>query len=328
MEPTCETELLHMNDDGLLEIFKHMRIEDLASISHVCQRLHYLAEKSFHTHHKKSILVDVDEDLTDGINSFEYIVKAFGETAIKVMVVSEADSFKEEGTDFFLQVAMHCNTMVYLAMDGLNIDLTDLETETVLEIQNYMSTVKELSLHRCNLTGFESIFQSCQALETLSLRFILLSDKNGLYQHFPSMRNLSLIDVHDYIEKGLLSKNSDNIQKLKFHATIATFTDTISALQLPQLTDLFLSLHVYNVSEAFLNNVIAEVVKCSALKVLKLNLDGVTVTNNFFRNMSSIQAIQKICIINGWSKQLMEFDLIKLRRSHIIHEKYHSFAPY
>lgn len=267
------------------------------------------------------------------VNSFEHVLKTFGETAVKVTISTETDYFKELGTRLFLRIVQHCKSVVSLAVDGFNINLTAANGETLSKIQRCMYTVKELSFQRGLLTKCESIFNVCHVLETLSLNYVNLTYGAYIHQHIPNLRNLILMNMPDYIEKSLLSANRNNIQVLILHTSTTEEQNHTwrMALQLPCLTDLYLMLHIGYSSQAYLNNVISEVASCSALKVLKLKLDLFTlppIAPEFFKTVSSVHALLDICMLSVWSNSLMKFYTIHLRRSDIIHEKYHNFAPY
>lgn len=196
-----------------------------------------------------------------------------------------------------------------------------------------MSTVKELYFTQGRLTKCEHIVNFCHALEKLSLNSVNLSFEGSIRQHFPSMRNLILINVPDYVEKGFLHANRNNIQILKLRTSIRGRLpnhNLIKALQLPQLTDLVLLLDVGNVSETYLHKVIAKVVRCSALRTLKLKLDELIFTNNFYKTVSSFQALKEMCIVFRCPLPNLttKFVIIHLFRTDTIHVKYHNFEPY
>lgn len=107
MEPTCNTEFLHMNDDCLLEIFKNIGIEDLANVNYVCQRLSILAQQSFRMNHRNAIILFAQEDKWDVFDTLELVLKTFGKTAIEVTIISETDLYRELGTQLFLLVIEH-----------------------------------------------------------------------------------------------------------------------------------------------------------------------------------------------------------------------------
>lgn len=270
---------------------------------------------------------------------FEHVLKAFGQAATKITFSIKSNIHHDElGTQVLEMIAKYCKNVVSMEFVSVCVDLTSANEETVLNIQQLMSSVVELSFVSSSLP--EPIFRFCNALEALTLRCVTIQhqgeNNNSLNRHFPNLKTLSIHEMPNSVINGLLEANQNNIQSLKLDIECYTRKQIINpyhiiaeAKQLPNLTELFISLNICKTSEDYVNHLISEVAKMPALRVLKLELiSGIaTVTEDLFISMSAVAALQEIHL-RRWSPVHEEMISTKLRRSDAIHKLYKSFAPY
>lgn len=291
----------------------------------------------FQTHHQSALKLDTGK-IKRRVR-FEQVLKAFGEAATKVTFSIKSNIHHEElGTQVFEMITKYCKNVVSLEFVSVCVDLTGVNEETMLNIQQLMSRAIELSFISSTLP--ESIFRFCNALQTLTLRCVTVlhqgENNNSLNEHFPNLKTLSIHEMPNSVINGLLDANLNNIQSLKLDIECYTRKQMINpyhiidkAKQLPHLTDLFISLNICKTSEDYVNHLISEVAKMPALRVLKLEvISGIaTVTEDLFTSMSAVAALQEIHL-RRWCPEHEEMISTKLRRSDAIHTLYKSFAPY
>lgn len=329
---------MDLNDDCLLVIINHLSINDLLNVGNVGQRLKSLTMLSFKTQHKSTLnLIAVSARHRGTVpDRSDQIIEAFGRVATKMTYYLRFQTSAQKGVQVLIHIAKHCKSLVSLELRNFSLDLTGRNEKTMAHIWRLMSNITELSLISSSLS--ENILRFCQGVESLRLCYFSAiperTNNNTLNQHFPHLKSLDISDMPNAVIDGLLEAYRNNIRCLKLNTTI--FSDEpyhilTKAGHLPQLTDLFLTLHIGETSETRLNDIISEVTAFPTLKELKLELKlGKSIaTKSLFEKMSSVVALQDIKINGVWEwGDDISGSSIKLRRSDDIHELYHGFAPY
>lgn len=289
MKCTNIVELLALNDDCFLELFKYLSTEDLCAIKQTNQRLWNLVEYYFQSVYllKEN---EVRLKLLDGVKLKE-VLNHCGKYVRKLLIesprrYSDLDDFNEDGCgdrDTYIShlIAKHCSDKLNtLRLESIFI--SGLASSNLSRVLNNLDTIE---LNKC-YGDADQFMSHCPNIQTIIQRncaFFLTFDRNYLLQN--EHRNLEQLIIHNENQTDLVPEVLviffENRRKLKKFHYINRYAPTPTEL-LPTIIESAKDLEELCIElETFSTEFVSDL-RClhelTSLKRLEFNTDERTVT--------------------------------------------------
>lgn len=327
MKCTSVVELLALNDDCFLELFKYLSTEDLCAVKQTNQRLWNLVEYYF-----QSIYLVKETEVRlkslDGVKLKE-VLHHCGQFIRKLSIdsprrYSDLDDFNENGSgdrDTYIShlIAKHCTDKL-TTLRLMNIFISGLASSNLSRVLNNLETIE---LTKC-YGDADQFMSHCPNIQTIIQRncaFFLTFDRNYLLQN--EHRNLQRLIIHNENQTDLVPEVLvvffENLRNLKCFHYINRYAPTPTEL-LPiiiqsakDLEELCIELETF--STAFVSDL-----RClhdlSSLKRLEFNTDEIPVTL-FINELATSNrldciGISDLCLDESVCQAFMKFTNLKV----------------
>lgn len=290
MKYTSDVELLTLNDDCFLELFKYLSTVDLCSVKQTNKRLWNLAEYYFQTNY----LNKENEVRLKNVNGkkLKDVLRQCGQFVRKLVIdsplqYSDLDDFNEDGCgerDTYIGhlIAKHCSDKLKI----LRLENVYISRFASSNLARVLSNLDTIELNKCY--GDANQFMShCPNIRTIIQRncaFFFTFDRNYLLQN--EHRNLERLIIHNENQTDLVPEVLlaffENQRNLKCFHYINRYAPTLTEM-LPtiiqsakDLQELCIELETF--SPTFVSDLRC-LLELSSLKRLEFNTDEIPVTS-------------------------------------------------
>lgn len=213
-----DKELTDLSDSCLDQIFKHLSIADLISISQTSQRCKSVGRKVFETKYSNKTARVSDkyiyyEEVQVNRISFPSIalLKVFGDLIKKLNVQYKESSHHR--IDYHLEsaIAAYCRkSLIEIALDNIG-------EGGFHEINDVFENVKRVQLNggfgACLIRKFNRLFPNATDLELFGLKFNLGQDSACVHQTFKSVTYLAMLEYNS--SKDPITVNTFTVKNVK-----------------------------------------------------------------------------------------------------------------
>lgn len=284
------TEILMLNDDCLLEIFKYLSLHDLANFKEIYRSLGDVVDVQFIRITRGSIYLSCDANTNKNLQ----IIKQFGSSVRRLtlhyLILRSISWYSPEWSEIFSTINEHCNNLKSLTV-------TTITQADVRLIANILKNVKRIYLGSYSLDvplEIVNILSYCENVSSITLYSKI--NVNLQPKIFQRNQNLLRLELNETIKDSNLKTIVDNLMNSRleeFYVSVKAITSSdgnlFELLRLNYLkrlciycysldigpflrnVDAFHSLNVLSLSNAILNgNDVVTLARTTRLKVLKL----------------------------------------------------------
>lgn len=327
MKYTSTVELLTLNDDCFLELFKYLSAVDLCSVKQTNKRLWNLVESYFHTHYLyKENEVRLKHlngtQLKDALNQCGQFVRRL---AIESPVqYSDLDDFNEDGCgdrDTYIShlIAKYCSDQLKV-LRLQNVFISGLASSNLTRVLSNLDTIE---MNKC-YGDADQFMSHCPSIQTIIQRncaFFLTFDRNYLLQN--EHRNLESLIIHNENQTDLVAEVLlaffENQRKLKCFHYINRYAPTPTEM-LPTIIQSAKDLHELCIElDTFSPTFISDLrclLELSSLKRLEFNTDEIPIISFInelaVKNSLECIGISDVCLDETVCQAFMKLTNLKV----------------
>lgn len=190
---------MDLNEDCLMEVFKHLNLLDLAMISKLGSWMYTCAAQSFEMHHKKTLnLLNAGFDLVAKDN-FRRVLRCFGRSAKAIIIYMTPFKGLRDDMTILKWVARYSGANTEsITLDGFTIDLKMCENNEVKSnLCRLISNLQTLNIYHGSLTNCGLWFDFCdRTIKTLNLQDVTMDNdtKYGFVRVYPNLTSLTMVN--------------------------------------------------------------------------------------------------------------------------------------
>lgn len=185
--------LIHMPDDCVMDILRHLELKDLCSVASVCQRLNGLAKDVFTLKWK-----DLHMTITN-VPELQQFLRTFGTEIHSISIDLSDDLPKSQHNSVLNALVQHCSgTLTFLKMRNFTFETN---VAIIDESRRFLVGLKRLQLQKCTISV--KWFVQCSELVELSLNDSHVTYNGAQYQSCPNLKTLRIYGSKTWVGYGL-----------------------------------------------------------------------------------------------------------------------------
>lgn len=195
---TAKVELIDINDDCLIEIFRELSLPDLNAVGLTCHRLHGIVVNDVYKYQTSLQQLDIGAMARryrniHNTNDFKYSIERiggclqrFGHVIQHIDLVNKYSMSRKSTKEIFNVIVGNCLS----TLTSLNMHRVHLVSKTILRGQRLFTNLEKLEVN--NQPNYDELLAMCHKLKELRINFNLSDAALSLQYSFPMLKTFKL----------------------------------------------------------------------------------------------------------------------------------------
>lgn len=286
--------LMDLNHDCILEIFRHTDIKTLSNVAKTCERLNDLARYHFRVKHHRMNLVSLFEHgaIRNPTQVIRKLLQNFGDLITSLCVSGNVLTRSPNmSNNVILFIHKYCCSLKELIFEDF-----DLEENSINVFQMILKPIEFLSFDNCFLNGLEDL-SHMNEIKSLKIH----NTDCILHGNFIKLETLDLANL-DFLPNRTLENFLNSNKTIKSFSAVECMelsSTVFGAIgQLKQLEELQFQQNRSR-SETDFKNDLQHLTDLKMLKTIKLNCNGISVSQMLEEFVKKRIAIEHLELVNG-----------------------------